>query len=144
MRRQVDLLVELLKTLPILHQAKGNGTSAGPAGPPARAHRSRRENPRLFNIGVRHVQPDVETKRNETLLRIQHTIIHRTNMVQGQILEREVFPIFVGTVLAEHLVGKLCNSLRAHGRKIQKSHYSSKMRGMYGVGGLLAATYHQT
>ena len=55
-------------------------------------------------------------------------------MVQGQILEREVFPIFVGTVLAEHLVGKLCNSLRAHGRKIQKSHYSSKMRGMYGVG----------
>ena len=45
-----------------------------------------------------------------------------------------MFPIFVGTVLAEHLVGKLCNSLRAHGRKIQKSHYSSKMRGMYGVG----------
>ena len=35
-------------------------------------------------------------------------IIHRTNMVQGQILEREDVPDIRRNALAEHLVGKLC------------------------------------
>ena len=53
------------------------------------------------------------------------------NMVQGQILE-DRFPVFVGIALAEHPVGKLCNSLRAHGRKGPKSHHNGEMGETYG------------